>query len=144
MDSFLDLVMNDETMKTLTVCGSVNRNFNSMERYEAFYTLKNNLIYTPVNYSSIKKEVETFENTEEINKKKLSKIHNEKIHLSDGIIIVTGSDMYYGKDTINDILLAYELSKEVLFTHITTDMEEKFYFNNNRTYPLYMLKEEYK
>ena len=143
MKNFLESVMSDEILETLTICGSI-KNFNLMEKYEAIYSLKNNVIYKPINYSCTKREVETFDNANEINMNKLVDIHKQKIYLSDGIIVVTSDDMYFGQNTIDEIIFAYQLKKPILFTNIPYDEREKYYFNNDKTYPLYMLKEEYK
>ena len=138
MKNFLDLVMNKDIRTTLTICGSY-KNRALKEKYQAYYTLKNNLVFMPVNYYSVMHDIEPSSDNIEI----LHNIHDEKISLSEAIIVVTGDDGYFGKDTSREIDTAYINRKKILHTHIPEDRKEDFYFNNDLNYPLYMLKEEY-
>ena len=143
---FLESVMNTDYCRSLTICGSYR--FRTLkERYQSFYTIKNNLVFMPVNYMSIKNEVETTEGSEERNAKQLANIHDKKIMLSEAIIVVNGEpdsyEGYIGKDTGREVIFALENDKRVLFTFVPHEDRDKYYFNNNQTYPLYMLKEEY-
>lgn len=143
---FLESVMDEDYCRKLTICGSYR--FRTLkEKYQAFYTIKNNLVFMPVNYMSIKNEVETTEGSEERNAKALAAIHDKKIMLSEAIIVVNGGpdsyEGYIGKDTKAEILIACVHDKRVLLTFVPHEDREKYYFNNDKTYPLYMLKEEY-
>lgn len=138
----LEQIMNIKVYKNLTICGAA-RYRDLMEKYQAFYTLKNNIVSMPINYESIRKEVETTNNADTI-KEMISYVQNKKIARSEGVIIVTGQDYYMDEATIKELIHAYSLSKPVLFTNIPDDEKDKYYFNNNKTYPLYILKEEYK
>lgn len=143
-DLLLKRIMRDDNndIPTLTICGSM-RNAQLMEKYQAIYTLRKNVVLAPVNYGCIKQEAETIENADELNKDILSKIHKCKISRSDGIIVVVTEDMYFGEDTIKEIGFAHSIGVKVLFTHIPHKDRDKYYFNNDKTYPLYILKEEY-
>ena len=136
----LDKIMNDKENVILTICGPL-RNLNSMDRYCAYYTIMGNTILMPINYSCIKKEVCTFEGADEYHKQFRERSHNTKIDLSDAIIVVCGSDCYIGEDTMREICYAYETKKQILFTSIMAEEKEKFYFNHNLNFPLYILKE---
>lgn len=143
---FLESVMDEDYCRKLTICGSYR--FRTLkEKYQAFYTIKNNLVFMPVNYMSIKNEVETTADSEERNAKQLASIHDKKIMLSEAIIVVNGESYsyegYIGKDTLREVTFAYENDKRILFTFVPHADRDKYYFNNNTTYPLYMLKEEY-
>ena len=138
MENFLDNIMNENSCVTLTICGSYR--FRELkEKYQAYYTIKNNLVFLPINYMSIKNDVE---NTHENNRIVMANIHDRKINLSEGIIVVTGVDGYFGSDTAREIEYAKRHNKKLLFTTIPEDVKEKYYFNNDETYPLYILKEE--
>lgn len=143
---FLESIMDEGYCRRLTICGSYR--FRTLkEKYQAFYTIKNNLVFMPVNYMSIKNEVETTEGSEERNVKTLAEIHGKKIMLSEAIIVVNGGpnsyEGYIGNDTKAEILIASVYDKRLLFTFVPHEDRHKYYFNNDRTYPLYMLKEEY-
>lgn len=140
---FLDIVMNENSFTTLTICGSA-RYRSLKEKYQAYYTLKNNLVFAPVNYLLIKNQVETTEETKDNNAKMLVNIHDKKILLSEAIIVVNGEECYFGSHTTREILFAYQNNKKLLFSNIPDKEKEKYYFNNDKTYPLYILKEEYK
>ena len=141
-NSFLDLVMNKDTCKTLTICGS--RRFRDLkERYQAYYTIQNNLVFMPINYMKIKNSVETYEGAPKINADIMCNIHDKKIDLSDAVIIVCGLDYeyYIGPSTLRELLYAYNTNKIILLTSLPPgNQKDKFYFNNNLTYPLYMPK----
>lgn len=138
-ETFLKCVTNENYLMVLTICGSYR--FRELkEKYQAYYSLKNNMVFLPINYMSIKHEVE---DTHENNRKVMANIHDRKILLSSGIIVVTGIDGYFGSDTAREIQYAKDNDKRILFTTIPEDTKEKYYFNNDETYPLYMLKEEY-
>ena len=141
----------DMTLKdfncVFTICGSVKRYRNLMEEYQAYYTIQNNIVFIPVNYKCIQNKVETNIGSRESNKEILANAHKHKIRISDAIIVVVGTGydkIYMGNDTLKELLFAYELGKKIFFTNIPENEREKYYFNNNKTYPLYTLKEEYK
>lgn len=147
-DSLLQRIMSDDNVDipVLTICGSYR--FRALkEKYQAFYTIKNNLVFMPVNYMSIKNEVETCKDSAEINAKRLANIHDKKIMLSEGIIVVNGGpdsyEGYIGKDTLREISFALAAGTKILFTFVPHEDRYKYYFNNDKTYPLYILKEEY-
>lgn len=142
MENFLDLVMNKETRTTLTICGSF-KNRELKEKYQAYYTLKNNLVFMPINYSIIASEVETTNEVRRENIEILHSIHDKKIDMSHAIIVVTGNDGYYGKDTAREVCRADSFQIRILYTYVPENEKEQFYFNNDLNYPLYMLKEEY-
>ena len=143
MNKILERILDEHYFKTLTVCGSY-RYRNLKEKYQAYYTIKNNLVFAPVNYASIKNEVETCREVALNNVDFLHKIHDKKIMLSDAIIVVVGDECYFGSDTLREINFAYENKKIILFSNVPEEEKHKYYFNNDETYPLYMLKEEYK
>lgn len=138
MSNFLDTVMNKDIRTTLTICGSA-KNRELKEKYQAYYTLKNNLIFMPINYAAVEKDVD-IARSEAI--EILHSIHDKKITISDGIIVVTGNDGYYGLDTLRELDFASTIKKKILFTYVPENEKHKFYFNDNLTYPLYMIKEE--
>lgn len=137
-DKFLETVMDENYLRKLTICGSAK--FRELkEKYQAYYTIKNNLVFAPVNYLLIKNEVETPVNAEQSIAVSLAKIHDMKIDLSEAIIVVC-PDCYIGSHTQREIIYAHENNKRILFTHVLD--KDKFYFNGDLTYPLYMSKEE--
>lgn len=146
--NILDNIMNEDCCVNLTICGSYR--FRELkEKYQAYYTIKNNLVFMPINYIAIKNESETTNSVFEKNAEIMRNIHNKKIDLSDAIIIVSGDkinyDFYIGGDTHREKLYAIKTNKPVLFTSLQeVDDKDKFYFNNDENYPLYILKEDYK
>ena len=94
------------------------------------------------NYLSIKSEVETSKEIEEEIANRLADIHDYKIRQSIAIIVVTDDNGYYGSHTAREIEYAKERGCEILYTHIAESEMDKYYFNNDQTYPLYILKEE--
>lgn len=142
-DKFLDSIMNENYCRTLTICGTAKVR-KLKEKYQAYYTIKNNLVFMPVNYLEIKKEVETSEEAIQRNAENLAKIHDKKIDLSEGIIVVSDDTGYFGSHTLREINYAHNQNKRILFTFVPAEYKDKYYFNNDATYPLYMLKEEYK
>ena len=145
MNNFLDKIMDENICTNLTICGSY-RYRTLKEQYQAYYTIKNNLTLMPINYAIIKNEVETAVDSHEKNAKIMADIHDKKILLSEAIIIVCGIgyEYYIGKDTARELIFAFENNKTILFSNVPAVEKHKYYFNNNLTYPLYMLKEEYK
>lgn len=140
-DKFLESIMDNRRCKILTICGSAK--FRELkEKYQAYYTVKNNLVFAPVNYLAIKDEVETTEEIENINSIFLAHIHDKKITLSEAIIVVTNEEGYFGLHTAREIEFAYKNNKKILFTHVKEKDRDKYYFNNDQIYPLYILKEE--
>lgn len=141
--TFISSIMKQNDLIKITICGSM-RYRGLMEKYQAYYTLKGNIVYMPVNYKSISREVETFKNSKEINKEILTNIHRKKIMNSDAILVVNGlgCDYYIGKDTVDEIIFANAMSKIIMFTNVAMDNTNECYFNYNKTYPLYIFKGE--
>lgn len=137
---FLKSIMDERYCRKLTICGSA-KNRTLKEKYQAYYTIKNNLVFAPVNYLAIKNDVETKEN-EGLIARHLANIHDKKMDLSEGIIVVTDKDGYYGSHTQREIYFASLNLKYILYTHINEEDKDKYYFNGDLTYPLYMRKEE--
>lgn len=139
--NFLQTIMDKNINRTLTICGSAR--FRELkEKYQAYYTIKNNLVFAPVNYLLIKNDVEIDQVTQNENVLYLERIHKTKINLSDAIIVVN-PEGYYGEHTKKEILSAIKSDKFILYTYVHESKKDKYYFNNDETYPLYMLKEEY-
>ena len=142
-DKFLASVMDDKYCRRLTVCGSAK--FRELkEKYQAYYTIKKNLVFAPVNYLLIKDEVEISDEVTDRNAELLAMMHDKKMDLSEGIIVVCPNG-YIGSHTNREINYAKENNKRVLYTDISDlpeDERDMFYFNNDETYPLYMFKEE--
>ena len=139
-DKFLETVMDENYLRKLTICGSAK--FRELkEKYQAYYTIKNNLVFAPVNYLLIKNEVETSADAEQLIAISLAKVHDMKIDLSEAIIVVC-PDCYIGSHTMREFLYARENDKRILFTDVPETDKNNYYFNGDLTYPLYMLKEE--
>lgn len=140
-NAFLESIMDDNYCRKLTICGSAK--FRELkEKYQAYYTaVKGNLVFAPVNYLLIKEDNENKIGDAQRNAQNLVKIHLRKIALSEAIIIVTDDTRYFGSHTQAEIMIAYNLDKRILYTHINQKDKEKYYFNNDENYPLYMLKE---
>ena len=64
------------------------------------------------------------------------------MELSEAIIVVTDKDGYYGSHTRREMYFASLNLKHILFTHINEEDKDKYYFNGDTNYPLYMCKEE--
>lgn len=126
----------------LTICGSA-RNRELKEKYQAYYTIKNNCVHAPINYLLIKNEVETSEDETNRIIKTMQRVHFKKIDISDAIIVVTGNDGYYGSDTKQEVDYAKRLELQILFTHVKEEDKHKYYFNGDEKYPLYIIKEEF-
>ena len=138
---FLDTIMNNDYCRILTICGSAK--FRRLkEEYQAYYTIKNNLVFAPVNYLLIKNN-DNVKPTEAINAEALANIHDKKILLSEAIIVVTDDKGYYGYHTQREIEFAKKNHKTILYTHIDYKDRDKYYYNYDLTYPLYMSKEDY-
>lgn len=138
---FLESIMDIYTCRKLTICGSAR--FRELkEKYQAYYTIKNNLVLAPAKYLAIKDEVEKTEDDALLNAYYLMKIHDNKINLSEAIIVVTDEKCYYGDHTAREIKYAKDNKKIVLWTNVKEEDKDKYYFNNNQTYPLYILKED--
>lgn len=140
-NNFLKEIMSNTCGNTLTICGSM-RNASLMQKYEAYYTIKNNVVLSPVNYFTIKHEVEFYKSDKLKNKNTLEYIHNLKIKISDAIIVIIGEDNYIDNTVTNQIKTAKELDVKILFNKIPTEDKDKYYFNHDSTYPLYILKED--
>lgn len=142
-NTFLQSVMSENHCRYLTICGSAR--FRKLkEKYQAYYTIKNNLVFAPVNYLLIKEEVENDDIAAIKNASTLAKIHDKKIDFCEAIIVVTDKgDRHVGTHTMREINYASLKDKKILVTSINPDKAEKYYFNNDENYPLYMLKEEY-
>lgn len=140
-DKFLETIMDPICVRTLTICGSM-RCFSLIQKYQAYYTLKCNIVFAPINYYTIRSEVETNKLIASTNKNILSRVHERKIHSSDAIIVVIGEDDYVSNDTLNEIKFARARDKRILFTKVPEEDRDKYYFNHDLTYPLYILKED--
>lgn len=139
-DKFLETVMDENYLRKLTICGSAK--FRELkEKYQAYYTIKNNLVFAPVNYLLIKNEVETSADAEQLIAISLAKVHDMKIDLYEAIIVVC-PDCYIGSHTMREFLYARENDKRILFTDVPETDKNNYYFNGDLTYPLYILKEE--
>lgn len=122
---FLDMIMNKNYHTSLTICGSMDK-INLMKWYEAYYAMHNNLIYMPISTSKeFKNDIE------------------RKIKLSQGIIFISNKSGFVSEYMIELIAIAKKYNKKIIFNNIKDKSEpDEYYFNNNQTYPLYMLKEE--
>lgn len=143
LEDFMNKIMSEDESITLTICGSM-RNKELMEKYCAYYTIRNNVVLMPINYLSIKKEVETFEDADNYFRKYREESHNKKILLSDAIIVVVGEDNYFGTDTAREIGFAYGCKKPILFTSKMNQDDNVLYFNYDKYFPLCVLKENEK
>lgn len=139
---FLESVMDSGVTNTITICGSA-RYRELKEKYQAYYTIKNNVVFAPIKYSTIQDEVETDDNFLNI-ARTMASIHDKKIDLSQAIIVVVGDDCYFGNDTQREIAYAFEKKKFLLFSNVPEEEKEKYYCNDDKNYPLYILKEDYK
>ena len=140
-NKFIESIMHPDYCRYLTICGSAKYR-ELKEKYQAYYTIKNNVVFAPVNYLAIKNEVETSEEIAEVIANNLAKIHDKKINLCEAIIVVTDNTGYYGSHTAREIQVAKDHGKRILFTHIDEKDLDKYDFNNELNYPLYMSKEE--
>ena len=68
-------------------------------------------------------------------------MHDKKMTLSEGIIVVCPNG-YIGSHTAREIEYARLNDKRILYSDVLESEKDKYYFNNNQTYPLYILKEE--
>lgn len=130
----LDNIMNPDVITTITICGSAKFR-HIKEKYQAYYTLKGNIVHMPVNFSLIEKEMNTTKDMIEYNHKILDKIHREKIMRSD-VVLVVNTNYYVGEDTCKEIIFAYNNKKPVIYTDVKDG--DVFIFNNDKTYPLYI------
>lgn len=136
---FIHDIMNENYTIKFTICGSM-RNKELMKKYCAYYTIKNNVVFMPIDYLTIKDIVETFDGADNYFKKYREESHNQKILLSDAIIVVTGEDGYYGSDTLREIEFARKENKIILFT--TKCKDSMCWCNHDLNFPLYVFKED--
>lgn len=94
-------------MKVITVCGSLKYKKEMMEITEEI-ALNGNCMITPIYLTKSKEEY-----TEE-DFLMLSKMHFEKIKLSDAILVVNVNN-YIGESTNKEIEFAKSLNKEIIY-----------------------------
>lgn len=141
METFLDLIMSDEHTLKLAICGSEFYR-NTINEYEVVYSLRNNIVLTPPNYSCVGECLETFVDSDKINKEKLKDIQFKKIEMADGIIIITGDVCTLSPEILDQLVYAYNLNKKVVFTSMMSGISSEYIFNHDLAHPLYMLKEK--
>lgn len=95
-------------MKIITVCGSYKFK-KEMDEITEKMALEGNCMLTPIDLTKPNKEAYT--NTEALI---ISKMHKEKIKLSDAILVVNVNG-YIGKSTKSEIEYAKSLQKEILY-----------------------------
>lgn len=138
-NEFLNKVMDPNAITTITICGS--KRFRKLkEEYQAYYTLKGNIVHMPVNYASLTQAFGYDYLSEPCNKKIARKIHFKKIEQSDAILVVNGieDDYYVGSDTMAEIAYANSLGKIIMLTQMAVDEGEDYYFNKDENFPIYM------
>ena len=129
----LNDIMNKTVCKKITICGSVK--FRPIiEQYEAYYSLLGNIIYTPINYSSVKSLYKTNEEIEQ-NREMMRKCHLAKISESDAIIIIN-QNFYIGKDTEKELIFAHLQGIPVILVNVRE--EYPHFTNGDKNYPLYI------
>lgn len=96
-------------MKTITVCGSL-RFYQEIVEIALKMELEGNCMLAPI-YNPYNTDKDAFTD-EEI--KMISKMHYEKIKLSDAILVVD-VDGYIGSSTSKEIEYAKTLNKEILY-----------------------------
>lgn len=139
--NILNVIMHEKYCTKLTICGSY-RYRELKEKYQAYYTIKNNVVFMPIKYMSIKEEIEKDQDPKDI-AKTMASIHFKKIDLSDAIIVVTGDKCYFGDDTQKEIDYSWKMGKLILFSNVPDSEKDNYYCNNDENYPLYILKEAY-
>lgn len=95
-------------MKTITVCGSLKYKNEIMQITEKI-ALQGNCMLSIVYPTKADKDAYTSEE-----KELLGKMHQERIRLSDAILVVN-IDNYIGESTKSEIKLAQNLNKEVIY-----------------------------
>lgn len=95
-------------MKIITVCGSYKYKKEMMEITEKM-ALEGNCMLTPIELAKSDKDAYTEEEL-----LMLSKMHKEKIKLSDAVLVVNVGG-YIGNSTNGEIQYAKLLSKEILY-----------------------------
>lgn len=135
---FLNMIDDPETPVNITICGPY-RFRNTKEKYDTYYSMKNNIIYMPIKYHLAVPDIETFDGASEYYEKMRRKVHFRKIDKSDAIIVVCNDEngFHIGHDTLLEISHAFEMKKKILFTDNVNN--ELSIFNHNKTYPLYMV-----
>ena len=96
-------------MKTITVCGSL-RFYQEIVEIALKMELEGNCMFVPI-YNPYNTDKDAFTDEE---MKMLSKMHYEKIKLSDAILVVD-IDGYIGNSTSKEIEYAKTLNKEILY-----------------------------
>lgn len=133
----LDDITNENVCKKITICGSIKYR-SLIDQYEAYYSLLGNLIYTPINYASIKSLYKTKDEFIR-NKEMMKKCHFSKINESDAIIIIN-KDFYIGKDTETELIYAHLQGIPIIL--INVNEEYPYFKNNDKNYPLYIYYDE--
>lgn len=95
-------------MKIITICGSLKFKKEMMEIAQEM-ELKGNCMLTPIYPTNDNKDSFTKDEAET-----LSKMHREKIRLSDSILVLN-KDNYIGESTKKEIEYAKSLNKEILY-----------------------------
>lgn len=96
-------------MKTITVCGSL-RFYQEIVEIALKMELEGNCMFVPI-YNPYNTDKDAFTDEE---MKMLSKMHYEKIKLSDAILVVD-VDGYTGSSTSKEIEYAKTLNKEIFY-----------------------------
>lgn len=129
---------------SMTICGSCNPiNRQRMYDYETYYTLKGNLIYMPTNIIKTEENIELIKlATNELYEKEtiFSHMHKRKIMDSDVVLIISDGNGL-GIDTASELEYARAHNKIVLYNTIIDYHKDKFLFNNDNNFPLYLRKE---
>lgn len=96
-------------MKVITVCGSL-KFYQQMIEVAEKYELEGNCMLVPI-YNPSKPSKDDFSSEEAL---MLDKMHQEKIKLSDAILVVN-VDGYIGNSTKKEIEFAKSLGKEIIY-----------------------------
>lgn len=125
--TLMEKILNEEYTCSVMLFGNKD-DMRKIREYELYLTQLHNLVYTPVFNDYTEKDHRYYA---------LQDMNKHKISICDAVIIV--SDQV--PEMFNDVL---ELNKELLFTNweLISLNNGSCYFNLNKDYPLYMLKEE--
>ena len=125
--ALIEKIVNKEYLCHVMLFGNKD-DMRKIREYELYLTKLNNLVYTPVFSDDINNN-EKDQIIEDINKRKCS--------MCDGVIIVSDKEL---PEMLN---IALEINKPLIFTNweMTSLNRGVCYFNMNKDFPLYMLKE---
>lgn len=130
---------------SMTICGSCNSiNRQRMYDYETYYTLKGNCIFMPTNIIKTENNKELIQLAiDELYSKEnciFSHMHKRKIMDSEVVLIISDGNGL-GADTASELEYALLHNKIILFNTVADEHKDKFLFNNDNNFPLYLRKE---